>query len=42
MADLRIADAPEIALENITGNEKVPTGGYGNSAVTITNIGAWE
>ena len=39
MADLRIADAPEIALENITGNEKVPTGGYGNSAVTITNIG---
>lgn len=39
MTDLRIADAPEIALENITGNEKVPTGGYGNSAVTITNIG---
>lgn len=39
MADLRIADAPEIALENITGNEKVPTGGYGNSAVTVSNIG---
>lgn len=39
MADLRIADAPEIALENITGNEKVPTGGYGNSAVTINNLG---
>lgn len=39
MTDLRIADAPEIALEYITGNEKVPTGGYGNSAVTITNIG---
>ncbi|QVW53860.1 tailspike protein II [Acinetobacter phage TaPaz] len=39
MADLRIADAPEIALENITGNEKIPTGGYGNSAVTINNLG---
>lgn len=39
MADLRIADAPEIALEDITGNEKVPTGGYGNSAVTIANLG---
>lgn len=39
MADLRIADAPEIALEDITGNEKIPTGGYGNSAVTITNLG---
>lgn len=39
MADLRIADAPEIALENITGNEKIPTGGYGNSAVTINILG---
>lgn len=39
MADLRIADAPEIALEDITGNEKIPTGGYGNSAVTINNLG---
>lgn len=39
MADLRIADAQEIALEDITGNEKVPTGGYGNSAVTINNLG---
>ncbi|QEP53230.1 putative tail fiber protein [Acinetobacter phage BS46] len=39
MTDLRIADAPELALETITGNEKIPTGGYGNNSVTISNIG---
>ena len=38
MADLRIVDAPEIPTENITGEEKLPTGGSGNYSITLDSI----
>lgn len=38
MADLRIVDAPEIHTENITGEEKLPTGGSGNYSVTLDSV----
>ena len=38
MADLRIADAPEIPTEDITGEEKLPTGGSGNYSITLDSL----
>lgn len=38
MADLRIVDAPEIPTENITGEEKLPTGGSGNYSITLDSV----
>lgn len=38
MADLRIVDAPEIPTENITGEEKIPTGGSGNYSITLDSL----
>lgn len=38
MADLRIADAPEIPTENITGEEKLPTGGNGNYSISLDSL----
>jgi len=38
MADLRIVDAPEIPTENITGQEKIPTGGSGNYSITLDSV----
>ena len=38
MADLRIVDAPEIPTENITGEEKLPTGGNGNYSITLDSL----
>lgn len=38
MADLRIVDAPEIPTENITGEEKLPTGGSGNYSITLDSL----
>ena len=37
MADLRIVDAPEIPTENITGEEKLPTGGSGNYSISLAS-----
>lgn len=38
MADLRITDAPEKNQEELTGEEKVPTGGTGNFSVSLDSI----
>ena len=38
MADLRIIDAPEIPTNNITGQEKIPTGGSGNYSITLDSV----
>ena len=38
MADLRIIDAPEIPTNNITGKEKIPTGGSGNYSITLDSV----
>ena len=38
MADIRIVDAPEIPTENITGEEKIPTGGSGNYSITLDSV----
>ena len=38
MVDLRIVDAPEIPTENITGEEKLPTGGSGNYSITLDSV----
>lgn len=38
MVDLRIVDAPEIPTENITGEEKLPTGGSGNYSITLDSL----
>ena len=38
MADLRIVDAPEIPTEDITGEEKLPTGGSGNYSITLNSL----
>ena len=38
MADLRIVDAPEIPTEDITGEEKLPTGGSGNYSITLDSV----
>ena len=38
MADLRIVDAPEIPTENITGAEKLPTGGSGNYSISLDSV----
>ena len=38
MADLRIADAPEIPTEDITGEEKLPTGGNGNYSISLDSL----
>ena len=38
MADLRIVDAPEIPTNNITGREKLPTGGSGNYSITLDSL----
>ena len=38
MADLRIVDALEIPTENITGEEKLPTGGSGNYSITLDSV----
>jgi hypothetical protein len=41
MADLRIVDAPELSSSQIQDALKVPTGGYGNYAVTFLTIRDW-
>ena len=38
MADLRIIDVPEIPTEDITGEEKLPTGGNGNYSITLDSV----
>ena len=38
MADLRIVDTPEIPTENITGEEKLPTGGNGNYSISLDSL----
>ena len=38
MTDLRIVDAPEIPTENITGEEKLPTGGNGNYSISLDSL----
>lgn len=38
MADLRIVDAPEIPTEDITGEEKLPTGGNGNYSISLDSL----
>lgn len=38
MADLRIVDAPSKPTGDITGTEKIPTGGSGNYSVTIGSV----
>ncbi len=38
MADLRIVDSPEIPTENITGEEKLPTGGSGNYSISLDSL----
>lgn len=38
MADLRIVDAPEIPTEDITGQEKLPTGGNGNYSISLDSL----
>ena len=38
MADLRIVDAPEIPTNNITGEEKIPTGGNGNYSISLDSL----
>ena len=38
MADLRIVDAPEIPTNSITGQEKLPTGGNGNYAISLDSV----
>ena len=38
MADLRIVDAPEIPTEDITGKEKLPTGGNGNYSISLDSL----
>ena len=38
MADLRIVDAPEIPTEDITGAEKLPTGGSGNYSISLDSL----
>ena len=38
MSDLRIIDAPEIPTEEITGSEKLPTGGNGNYSISLDSI----
>ena len=38
MADLRIVDAPEIPTNNITGQEKLPTGGSGNYSISLDSL----
>ncbi|MEG0407500.1 MAG: hypothetical protein RR623_01380 [Bacilli bacterium] len=38
MSDLRIIDAPEIPTEEITGSEKLPTGGNGNYSISLGSI----
>lgn len=41
MADLRIADAPELSAAEVEDGLKVPTGGFGNYAVTFLTIRDW-
>ena len=38
MADLRIVDAPEIPTANITGQERLPTGGSGNYSISLDSV----
>ena len=38
MVDLRIVDAPEIPTNNITGQEKLPTGGNGNYSISLDSV----
>lgn len=38
MADLRIVDAPDLPLEELTGEVKIPTGGKGNYAVKAGDV----
>lgn len=38
MVDLRIVDAPSKPTEDITGEEKIPTGGSGNYSVTLDSV----
>lgn len=38
MSDLRIVDAPEIPTEEITGSEKLPTGGNGNYSISLDSL----
>lgn len=38
MVDLRIVDAPSKPTEDITGEEKLPTGGSGNYSVTLDSV----
>lgn len=41
MADLRIADAPTMQASEIQDGLRIPTGGYGNYAVTLLTIRDW-
>ncbi|MBQ0112894.1 MAG: hypothetical protein KBT03_07180 [Bacteroidales bacterium] len=41
MADLRIVDAPEILLQDVEDGLKLPTGGFGNYAITMSTISDW-
>lgn len=41
MADLRIADAPEIDESEVQGGLKLPTGGFGNKAINMTTVANW-
>lgn len=41
MADLRIADAPEIDESEVQGGLKIPTGGFGNKAINMTTMANW-
>lgn len=41
MADLRIADAPEIDESEVQGGLKIPTGGFGNKAINMNTVASW-
>lgn len=41
MTDLSIADAPEIPKEQLQDGTKIPTGGFGNYAVSVQTIRDW-
>lgn len=41
MADLRIADAPELSTSAVEDGLKVPTGGFGNYSITMLTIADW-
>lgn len=41
MADLRIADAPEIVASDVQDGLKIPTGGFGNYTISTQTIRDW-